>query len=490
MFELSVAAKYLTPRWRQLSVSIISLISILVIALVVWLIVVFFSVIHGLQNSWTQKLIALTAPVRVTPTAAYYNSYYYKIDQISSKANYSPKSLHEKLESQETDSYDPTIDEELPQEWPKRDLDTSGHQKDLVKTAFAIASSLPNVQGVHLYDFELAAATLRLEVHRPQSGNEASYISQAAYLGSFDPDNSSLQQAMLQEPMHTLPTSPQLGEGILLPKHFREAGAKVGDRGYLSYYAPTATTLQEQRLPIYVVGFYDPGMMPLGARFILTNREVTSLIRATYGEPEEGLSHNGINIHFNDIEKASQVKTYLLEAFEKAGIAPYWHIETFEEFDFAKDLLQQLRSERTLWTLVASVIIIVACSNIISMLIILVNDKKQEIGILRSMGASSLSIAGIFGACGMFMGMVGSLIGIALALLTLNNLQTLVDLIGRLQGHELLNPLFYGDVLPTQISMEALTFVIVATAITSLLAGIIPAIKASMLRPAAILRSE
>src|ERR1700733_3854149 len=97
MFELSVACKYLLPRWRQLSVSIISIISILVISLVVWLIVVFFSVTNGLEQSWIQKLISLTAPVRLTPTEAYYNSYYYQIDTISAASEYTPKSISEKL---------------------------------------------------------------------------------------------------------------------------------------------------------------------------------------------------------------------------------------------------------------------------------------------------------------------------------------------------------------------------------------------------------
>lgn len=93
MFELSVACKYLIPRRRQLSVSIISLISVLVIALVVWLIVVFFSVTDGLEKSWVQKLTALTAPVRLTPTDAYYHSYYYQADSISEASNFSPRQL-------------------------------------------------------------------------------------------------------------------------------------------------------------------------------------------------------------------------------------------------------------------------------------------------------------------------------------------------------------------------------------------------------------
>jgi lipoprotein-releasing system permease protein len=60
MYELSIALKYLLPKKKQLSASIISLLSIAVIALVVWLIVVFFSVTHGLENRWVDRLKILS----------------------------------------------------------------------------------------------------------------------------------------------------------------------------------------------------------------------------------------------------------------------------------------------------------------------------------------------------------------------------------------------------------------------------------------------
>lgn len=88
------------------------------------------------------------------------------------------------------------------------------------------------------------------------------------------------------------------------------------------------------------------------------------------------------------------------------------------------------------------------------------------------------------------MGLIGSVIGIALALLTLDNLQTLIDFISRVQGFEMFNPSFFGETLPNEISIEALTFVLTATALISLVAGVVPALKASLLRPSAILRSE
>jgi len=709
MFELSVAFKYLSPRWRQLSVSIISLISILVIALVVWLIVVFFSVTNGLEKSWTKKLIALTAPVRIIPTEAYYNSYYYQVDSISDASDYSLKTIGEKRKTSDTDPYDPSLDEEAPSYWKAADRETDGSLKDLVKKAFLSLDTLPKSWNVSANDYEMTAGNLRLRLVRDLKANfgqrdkTQAFLSQAAYLGSFDQSHLELKQTLLPISMQDLtnllemltiaantvdedsadavlhldrsvvqkrlktffdfvtittlktsasgwvlptnlwpkeavwtvcallkegrirqivipqtaqstirlkaqlesegnavqiaqlnihdkvakiewegteekalpryvslvvegnlpisaevvpsslsraheardiqfkvafhlqdvliegvtaynnlviekaetkstfaeapqpapfwvydlssshqmilPTDPDFGEGILLPRSFRESGTLLGDRGYLSYYTPTTSSVQEQRLLVYVAGFYDPGMIPIGGKYIIVNQNVTRLIRASHNQENTPLS-NGINVRFPKMDSAEQVKEAIQKAFDVAGIAPYWKVETYREYDFTKDLIQQLHSEKNLWMLIATVIIIVACSNIISMLIILVNDKKTEIGILRSMGASSASIASIFGVCGIVMGLIGSITGTLIALLTLRHLKALVDFVSNLQGYDAFNPLFYGNALPNEVSLEALVFVVFATSLISLLAGIVPAVKASMLRPSSILRSE
>lgn len=279
------------------------------------------------------------------------------------------------------------------------------------------------------------------------------------------------------------------GEAVVLPRTFHDVGVRLGDRGYVSFYTPTASTIQEQRLPVYIAGFYDPGIVPTSGKLILTNPEMTSMIRSSH-ETENNATTNGINVHFDDIAKADQVKAQIEAQLKKRGIDRYWTVETYREFEFTKPLLDQLQSDKTLFLLISTVIIIVACSNIISMLIIMVNDKKMEIGIMRAMGSSAFSIATIFGLCGVMMGMIGSFFGISLAVLTLKNMDSLVKLLSTLQGHNAFNPLYYGDSLPTDISFEALVFVILVTGLLSLLAGIVPAIKASMLKPSAILRSE
>ncbi|MDP1834758.1 MAG: FtsX-like permease family protein [Chlamydiales bacterium] len=705
MYELSVARKYLLPRWRQLSVSVISLISILVIALVVWLIVVFFSVTNGLEKYWVGKFVTLAAPVRITPTDAYYRSYFYQVDSISEGSDYQFKSIAEKLAAGDSDPYDPTMDEEIPSQWPVADRLPEGQLKDPVKEALAAIHEIP---GAIATNYETTFGNIRLRLARGAShrvrnfrgeeGDQA-FLAQATLVGSLEAENPYLGGSLLplsgadmtniaamaatsatnvqadsahglesfdpaiaqkrladlfenvtitkltpapegwivprnllpkvggfqavaimrgervvqlvvpsqtkelptllqdlqkagyqarqaqvilngtditvtsedknfalppsapitlprgivlsatlmkdslkhvtnveeaifdvqvpiqglvlsgQTPMsglevadfrtqqlfdaptpgahwiyrtaqgYQMPSDSAVGEGVLLPKNFRDVGILAGDRGYISYFTPTPSSVQEQRVPVYVTGFYDPGMIPMGGKLIFVDRKLTSMMRAAYGQQDKD-NGNGIRVRFEDSSRAQDVKSQLAKAFQERGIDRYWKIETYHDYEFAKEILQQQKSDKNLFMVIAAVIIVVACSNIISMLIILVNDKKVEIGILRSMGATSMSIALVFGTCGFVMGALGSLLGMVTATATLYHLDSLIAFIGHLQGHEMFNPTFYGQSMPNELSFEALTFVFGVTATFSLMAGIVPAIKASLLKPSAILRSE
>jgi len=133
---------------------------------------------------------------------------------------------------------------------------------------------------------------------------------------------------------------------------------------------------------------------------------------------------------------------------------------------------------------------VVACCNIISLLVLLVNDKKREIAILQSMGASSKSIATIFATCGATLGLLSCFIGSLLAVLTLHNLTAIVSFLSALQGRTAFNPTFFGQTLPNELSLDALAFVLISTPLLSIIAGLIPAIKASRIRPSQVLRSE
>jgi lipoprotein-releasing system permease protein len=181
-----------------------------------------------------------------------------------------------------------------------------------------------------------------------------------------------------------------------------------------------------------------------------------------------------------------KIKGNLKRDFEGNSISPYWKIETYRDYKFSKDLLEQFQSDKMLFTLIGVIILIVACCNIISLLVLLVNDKKKEIATLQAMGASKKSIALIFGSCGVFIGVLSSFLGILAAIFTLKNLSVLVSFLNLIQGREVFNPSFFGDKLPNSFSMESLIFILIITPIISLLAGLIPAIKAMKLNPSKI----
>ncbi|MCC5831756.1 MAG: FtsX-like permease family protein [Chlamydiales bacterium] len=699
-FELTVALKYLIPRWRQLSVSIISLISVLVISLVVWLVVLFLSVTDGIEKKWVEQLVALNAPVRMAPTDAYYRSYYYQIDRVSLESNYTPKTIGEKLAASLSDPYDPAVDIELPYDFPAPDRHPDGSLKDPVKEAWEAVGML-KAGAIRPQEYEVTFGNLRLGLVRDGIANgetQQTFLTQVSYIASHDEKNKQLKQMLVppskddynnilytlshqtqaaideanqppvdslienptslsenlknffshvsvtklrptaegfilppaffpekgylegvaivrhneickvvipqtkqevgslnarlqafglettsakvifdQKQMHlssemiassnvqlilndtvsfqsklissslesadalsslkfeisgnvqgtsllgstsyenleiaeahpienpdatppfwlyadhegnlVIPTDQIFGEGVLVAKHFQSSGIRLGDRGYLSYYTPTTSSMQEQRIPIYVSGFYDPGMMPIGSKLLFVDPGVVALLRGNISVSDPMLG-NGINIWLNDITEAESVKNQLIHALESREIAKYWDVLSFEDYEFARPVLQQLKSDKNLFTLIAIIILIVACSNIISMLILLVNDKRREIGILQSIGASPKRIAAIFGICGFTMGVISCVLGSLAAIFTLRYLQSLVNFLSFIQGHEAFQSAFYGSHLPNELSFTSLLFVIGATLLISLLAGIVPAIKAARIRPSEILRAE
>lgn len=513
MFELQVALKYLVPKKKSLSTALISGLSVLVISLVIWLVLVFLSVTGGMEKNWLKKLTSLHAPIRIAPTDAYYKSYFYQIDSLSSASNFSLKTLGEKKESAVSDPYSADLDPELPPYWMPPHKLANGELLDPVKKAFTELANLEQtIPSLAYQDYEISGALLRIALRSQGAEGPVSQLSQMTYLLSLSERNPSLrsmispdenQQIDFDTPPLKAPSYAHFVQGklvlpqsqsdlpIFLPKSYRDNGVRSGDRGTLSFSAPSAASSQEQRIWTYVAGFYDPGILAIGNKCVLVPVEaIRAIAAANQTFSPDGTPTNGIFVWIHDLSKASVVASEIKDRFEKAGIAAYWDVSTYENFEFSKDLMLQFQSDRTLLLLIASIILIVACSNIISLLVLLVNDKKKEIAILQSMGASFRSIAFVFAFCGVVMGTLGCLCGSLAAVFTLQHLDQLVSFLSHLQGRAAFNPAFFGQSLPNQLNTEALLFVLIATPLLSLAAGLIPAIKASRIHPSSTLRSE
>ena len=189
--------------------------------------------------------------------------------------------------------------------------------------------------------------------------------------------------------------------------------------------------------------------MSVGNKCVLVPKELTRAIYATTQTfSPDGTPTNGVFVWTDNLSQAKVLENQITQKLKEAGIDTYWKVTTYENFEFAKDLLQQFRSDRTLLLIIAAIILIVACCNIISLLALLVNDKKKEIAILQSMGASNTSIAAIFGSCGIIMGTLSGILGSLLAIVTLHHLNSIVAFLSYMQGRKAFNPAFFWTIAP------------------------------------------
>jgi len=155
------------------------------------------------------------------------------------------------------------------------------------------------------------------------------------------------------------------------------------------------------------------------------------------------------------------------------------------------NLFQAIRMEKTMIGLLLMVIVAVAAFNIISTLVMVVTDKKADIAILRTMGATPKAIMSIFIVQGAYIGVVGTLIGTTLGVLLSLNVSEIIQAIESLMKTQFLNPdVYFISDLPSQLRMEDVV-IVTGTALTmSLLATLYPAWRASKVQPAEALRYE
>jgi lipoprotein-releasing system permease protein len=125
----------------------------------------------------------------------------------------------------------------------------------------------------------------------------------------------------------------------------------------------------------------------------------------------------------------------------------------------------------------------VAAFAIIGHLVLLVAEKRKEIGILKAIGASNPSISAVFFSVGMTIGVVGTVAGsiVGLTLIWLQNTFKLIRLAG---------DVYQIDYLPMKLSTGDFILIIGSTLVIALLATIIPARRAGALQPVDVLRYE
>lgn len=144
------------------------------------------------------------------------------------------------------------------------------------------------------------------------------------------------------------------------------------------------------------------------------------------------------------------------------------------------DFFQAVKMEKTMMFLILLLIIAVAAFNLVSSLVMVVNDKQAEIAILRTIGATPSTILWVFIVQGMMVGFVGTVFGILSGLLLASNATTIVNALQSFFGmHVLSSSIYFVDYLPSKILFRDVVEVCAMALAMSFLATIYPAWRAS-----------
>ena len=270
--------------------------------------------------------------------------------------------------------------------------------------------------------------------------------------------------------------------GIVLGRDLAQAlRVQMGDK--VTLIAPQGLVTPAAVLPrvkqFEVVGIFEAGMYEYDSGLALVHvADAQALYRL-------GDTVSGVRLKLDDLFAAPRVARELAMTITEPGLVVADWTRSHANFFRAVAL------EKTMMTLILFLIVAVAAFNIVSTLVMAVQEKYADIAILRTLGASPASIMGIFVLQGSIIGLVGLAAGVIGGLAIANNLDVVIPALETLTGATLWNKeIYYINELPSKVLPADVTWIVSVSFVLTLLAALYPSWRASRVNPAEALRYE
>lgn len=265
--------------------------------------------------------------------------------------------------------------------------------------------------------------------------------------------------------------------GLMTARRF---GLSVGDK--LTLIVPEASsaaggvTPRLQRLT--VVGVFKVGAELDGSLAMIHRADAARILRWDEQAVE------GIRLKVDDLYQAPVIARNLAGALGETFVASDWT-------QTQGSLFSAMKMEKTMIGLLLMLIIAVAAFNIIATLIMVVADKRADIAILRTLGATPGQIMAVFVVQGSIIGFTGTLLGGVLGVLMALNVSEVVGWLERLSGQAIFSSdVYFISTLPSELRGSDVALVSIAALAMSFLATLYPAWRAAQTSPAEALRYE
>lgn len=265
--------------------------------------------------------------------------------------------------------------------------------------------------------------------------------------------------------------------GTALAAHL---GVGVGDSVVLVLADGTVTPagLVPRMRRLQIAGMFEAGMFEYDRGLVYVHLEDAARLFRTGGEA------TGLRLAVTDILQAGTVSAELARALGGGFYISDWsrqHVNFFRSIQLTKSIM----------FVILSLVIVVAVFNILSTLVMVVRDKRGDIAILQSFGASSRSITALFATQGTMIGVIGTVLGVLLGVAIASQLGGAVTLVESVLGIDLLSgEVYFISDLPTDIRAPEVARIALLGIFLAVSATIYPAVSASRQPPVEALRYE
>ncbi len=232
--------------------------------------------------------------------------------------------------------------------------------------------------------------------------------------------------------------------------------------------------------PFVIAGYIKTEMAEYDSNYVFVPLDYLQTIRGTPGRSTQ------IQIKLKDYSQAQ----FVVEELKKVFPDHYtFQVVTWEQKQGA--LLAAIDIERGILNLLLFLIIGVAGFSILAIFSMIVVEKTRDIGILKSLGASSQGVMSIFLGYGLMLGLVGSLLGTALGIAITHYINEIEVWLSGITGEQIFDrSVYYFDKIPTNIQWWNIVMLNLGAIGIAVFFSILPALRAAMLHPVRALRYE